>query len=113
MDTPGETTLDQVRRDTLNDAFRAVLNDAAGKRVLYWMLEQAALYEAAYTGEAASTNFLLGRQEVGRRIIGQLDEIDARFYPQLLIDIASIREADSARANSLSADTDEDDDNAP
>lgn len=109
----GLTLADQVQRDALESAFRHVLSDHAGKRVLYWMLEQAAIYDAAYTGEAASTNFLLGRQEVGRRIIGQLDQIDPRFYPQLLLDIAEIRERDRAQAISLSADDDEEDDDAP
>lgn len=107
------TALDRVERDALESAFRHILNDHAGKRVLYWMLEQCAIYRDAYTGDDAATNYTLGMQASGRKLIGKLDEIDARFYPQLLLSIAEIREIDRAQAISLSADDDEDDIDAP
>lgn len=106
-------TLNRVEHDAIEKAFRELLRTEAGKRVIYWMLEQSAMYEAAYTGDPASTNFMLGKQEVGRRIIGQLDVIDAKFYPQLLMSIAEIRALDRATAEALDRPKDEDDDEAP
>lgn len=104
------TMLDQVERSALDSAFRHLLTDAAGKRVLYWMLEQCAIYRDAYTGDAASTNYMLGQQSSGRKLIAKLDEIDAQFYPQLLMDIAEIRSRDRAAGEALDNPEDDDDD---
>ncbi len=84
--------------DDLSDAFRAVLATDAGKRVLFWVLEQAAIYRDAYAGDDAATNYVLGSQAVGRRLIQRLDMIDARIYPRLLLDMADIMEMKRAEA---------------
>lgn len=105
------STLDRLERDALNSALRFLLSNDAGKRVLYWMLEQTAIYRDAYTGDPASTNYTLGQQSTGRKLIAKIDEIDARFYPQLLLDIAEIRSRDSAAADNMNQP--EDDDDAP
>lgn len=91
--------LQQVERDEIAQAFRDVFQRVSGKRVLFWMLEQCAIYEDAYAGENINaTNYTLGRQSAGRRLIGKLDELDPVIYPQLLRDIAEIRETDRAAA---------------
>lgn len=84
--------------DDLSDAFRAVLATDAGKLVLFWVLEQAAIYRDAYAGDDAATNYVLGSQAVGRRLIQRLDMIDARIYPRLLLDIADMMEMKRAEA---------------
>lgn len=101
---------EKVSRSELERAFRSVLATAAGKRVLFWMLEQCAIYRDADCGESThATAGALGEQRVGRRLINQMDLIDPRFYPQLLMDIAEIKEADSALAKSLAAKQENDD----
>lgn len=100
---------DERERDELDKAFREVLKLAAGKRVLFWMLEQCAIYEDAFAADHTNaTNYVLGRQNAGRRLIGKLDQIDPRFYPQLLLDIADLK-AMSRAAASRAADEGEDD----
>lgn len=83
----------------IDAAFAEVFKLAAGKRVLFWMLEQCALYEDAFAGDQTNaTNYLLGRQSSGRRLIDQLNAVDPRFYPQLLLDIAELKAMDRAAA---------------
>lgn len=106
-------TLETIERDKLHASFRELLGVEAGRRVIYWMLAQSGMYESAFTGEAASTNFILGRQEIGRRLTGEIDAIDPRFYPQLLIDIAELRDRDRAAAEAMDNPENDDDDDAP
>lgn len=96
-------------RDDLHDAFNAVLATPAGKRVLFWVLEQAAIYRDAFSGQDGATNYTLGQQSVGRKVIGMMDAIDPRTYPKLLLDIADLKAIDRAVAV---ADQEEDDEDA-
>lgn len=89
-----------IERDELASAFREVFRTVSGKRVLFFMLEQCAVYRDAFTGNDAATNYTLGMQAAGRRLMAKMDDIDPRMYPALLIDMASIREADAAFAAS-------------
>ncbi len=100
---------DDVSQKALSDAFRALLSDAAGQRVLFWILEQSSMYADAFTGDPHSTNYMLGQQSVGRRMIAQMDAIDPQFYPQLLIDHAEIRSRDAAASEALNPENDDDD----
>lgn len=86
-------------RDELTTAFREVFALDAGKRVLFWMLEQCAIYQEAYAGELTNaTNYTLGRQGAGRKLIAQLDSIDPTMYPKLLLAVADLRAMDEAAA---------------
>lgn len=100
----------EIARAELAKAFREVLATAAGKRVLFWILEQCAIYRDAFCGENNATNYTLGQQSSGRKIIAQLDETDPRLYPQLLVDIAVIKEFDRAAAKATAANNQENDD---
>ena len=97
-------------RDALHASFREVINTVAGKRVLFWMLSQCGVYTDAFAIENNQTNYALGRQSAGRVLIGKLDEIEPRLYPQLLLDVAEIKEVDRAAAKSLTANKENDDD---
>jgi len=92
---------EEVTRAELAKAFRGVLSNEAGKRVLYWILEECAIYRDAYCGENNATNYTLGQQASGRKIIAKLDEIDPQLYPALLMDIAWIREVDRSAAKAV------------
>lgn len=100
----------RVERDALSKAFHDVFALASGKRVLFWMLEQCAIYQDPFTGETNSTNYQLGLQSAGRKLIGQLDEINPTFYPALLTAMAELREIDKAAATSLAEQLEPEDD---
>lgn len=104
--SPGQA----YERDELHRAFRRLLATVDGKRVVYWMLAQCAIYQDAFALETNVTNYTLGRQAAGRVVIGKLDEIEPRLYPQLLMDIAEIQEVDRAAVKALSANEGNDDD---
>lgn len=107
--TESLTPQQESERLRLNRAFSEVFRTDAGKRVLFWLLEQAAIYEDAFAGDQSNaTNYTLGRQSNGRRLIAKLDEIDPRFYPQLLLAVAELNAMDRAAA-SRAANSGEDD----
>jgi len=90
-----------IQRDEITMAFREVFATASGKRVLFWMLEQCAVYQEAYAGELGNaTHYTLGKQGVGRRLIAELDRIDPTLYPRLLLAIADLKATDKAAAAS-------------
>lgn len=87
------------QRDEITTAFRDVFALDAGKRVLFWMLEQCAVYRDAYSGELTNaTHYILGRQGAGRTLIAKLDSIDPTMYPKLLLAIADFKEAEKVAA---------------
>ncbi|EJZ17386.1 hypothetical protein [Rhizobium sp. Pop5] len=60
------TPAERRERDVLAAAFREVFLLPSGKRVLFWMLEQCAIYREAFAGEAVSaTHYALGLQGAG------------------------------------------------
>lgn len=91
--------IETIRRAELVEAYRDVFATASGKRVLFDIIEQCAIYEKAFTGENNATNFMLGLQEAGKRVISRLDEIDPRFYPTLLFANADLKAMDQAAAD--------------
>ena len=87
---------DEVRLNEMDNAYRAVFQTPEGKRVLFDILTMCGIYDRAFTAENNATNFLLGKQEAGKAVIARLDQIDNRFYPQLLLTIADQREMQKA-----------------
>ncbi len=109
MLTENMTTAEQAERQEIDRAFRTVFTTAEGKRVLFWMLEQCAIYQDAFTGENNVTNYTLGLQAGGRKLIAKLDELDPRNYPTLLLDVAD-QKATTRAAIEQAAKTKDDDD---
>lgn len=83
----------------LAKAFHDVFASASGKRVLFWFLEQCAIYQDAYAGDNNATNYTLGLQAGGRKLIAMLDQLDPRYYPNLLLAIAELKAMDRAAAD--------------
>lgn len=102
---------DQRHDDTLQ-AFKAVLATGPGKRVLFWLLEQAGIYRDPFGGTDQATNYTLGQQSIGRKLMAMLDQIDPRAYPQLLIDVAD-EEAMARAARAAAAEKEDTDELAP
>lgn len=96
---------DDLKR--LHEAVEVLLKRDEGRRVLFWVLEQAGIYRDAFSGDDAATNYVLGSQAVGRRLIGLMDQIDARLYPRLLLDVADMREMERAAVAQDGEDDDE------
>jgi hypothetical protein len=95
------SALQEVQRDELARAIRAVLATAEGRRVLFHILELAAIYRDPFGGGNDATNHGLGRQMVGRSLIAELDALDPRLYPTLLLQMAEQREIDLAHAQAI------------
>ncbi len=90
-------TRDQAREYAdFQRALQDVVKTASGKRVLFWFLEQASIYADPYAGEDAATNYRIGRQSVGRRLIAELDALDPRTYPRLMLDLADLKAMEQA-----------------
>jgi hypothetical protein len=104
------TPQQEVERERTDKAFRGLLSTEDGRRAIFWMLEQCGIYRDAFAGENNATNYQLGAQGPGRRLIDRLDGIDPRLYPRLLIDMADIREIDKAEADARARNMENDDD---
>jgi len=92
-----------VAKAALDNAYRAVFATEAGKRVLFHILAEGGIYQDAFTGSDAATNYTLGRKRQALDLLGDLNGIDERLYPQLLLAMADIREMDRAIAAKQSA----------
>ncbi|MGX1353375.1 hypothetical protein AB7M49_006996 [Bradyrhizobium elkanii] len=100
---------EEIARAELAKAFRDTLATVAGKRVVFWVLEQCAMYRDAFSADNNVTNYSLGRQAAGRDVLAKLDEIDPRLYPALLLDMAGVREMDRAAAKATADNMENDD----
>lgn len=101
--------IEAFEREELAKSFRGVLSSEEGKRVLFWVLEQAAIYADAFAGENTNaTNYSLGLQAVGRKLISKFDEVDPRLYPRLLLDVADLKAMDRAAVEARKTEDEED-----
>jgi len=78
----------ELKRDQVAIDLEAVLRFPQGRRTVLWFLELCGVSRTAYTGTEAATNFKLGEQNVGLRLISQLEQIGPTEYPQLLLEAA-------------------------
>lgn len=101
---------DAAERADLDEAFREVFKTASGKRVLFWMLEQCAIYRDPDCGELThATSAIVGEQRVGRKLIAKLDELDPRNYPALLLAVADDKAMKRAALERAAQQEDDDD----
>lgn len=91
--------IQKFERSELERSYRAVLGTAEGRRVLFDILEKCAIYTEAFVADSDITVFTLGQQSSGRKIIAELDAIDPRLYPELLLARADMRVMDQAVAS--------------
>lgn len=103
---------EEFEREELARAYRDVFATPAGKRVLFDILQECAIYRDPFAGDNNATNYTLGLQAGGRRLISKLDEIDPRLYPRLLLDIADLKAMDKAAADRAAKQEGEDDEDA-
>lgn len=75
----------------------AVLNLPQGRRFVMEVLGQCRLYATPFTGEPATTNLALGKQQVGLWLIDRLEQLGPSTYPQLLLDAARQEKTETVR----------------
>lgn len=97
--------VDRRRSDDVKDAFRNALRTTQGRAVLWQVLEWAGVYRDPFSGDDAATNYTLGQQSIGRRVIDTLNGIDPMAYPRLMLEIAD--EMKSAQAANMETDPDD------
>lgn len=87
----------RIETEELKLAVGRLMATADGKRFVFWLLSRSGLYaEALSPGRPDVTGYALGRQSMGRDVLAQLDAVDARLYPRLMLDMAELRELDRA-----------------
>lgn len=107
----GLTDTQKYEREALNHAWDYVFATHQGKRVLFDILELCGVYQTAFSGENTNaTSFMLGQQEAGKRVISRLDQVDPRFYAQLLLARAEMKITDEALAIQRSQNLENDND---
>lgn len=105
-----ETDEDRARKEILS-AIHEVVETAAGRRFVHWLLGECRLYGSAFAGDSvATTNFFLGQQDIGRRVLLAMDQIDPRLYPEMLLKVADDRAIDRAVQDKASETSGENDD---
>lgn len=67
----------------LLDAVRAVLEAKTGRLFVWWLLEQAHVFQNSFTGNS-STFFLEGERNVGLKLFALCMEADPEFMRKLL-----------------------------
>lgn len=80
-------TPDQVaalRADLLDKAIANVLATADGVRVMLWVLGCCKVYQDAFSSSDSATNFVVGKQSVGKELIARIGASNGLAYPQLL-----------------------------
>ena len=92
-DAPSLDTVEALRESLLRDALSTVLATVEGKRVLLWLLAECGIYGQLYTADPASTNFQLGKRDIGIRIVAKLDAMNRIAYPSLLLDAVNLETA--------------------
>jgi len=98
-----------TERDQLTLSYEAILNTDEGRRVLFDIFERCGVYQSGFTGNNDATNYKAGRRDIGLELLGQIDAVDPRHYPSLLLRIAELKAMDRAAASTKEND-DEDDD---
>jgi hypothetical protein len=83
---------EQSERDELAKAFREVLATHRASASCSGFWSNARSTRCLLWREHQRTNYTLGLQAVGRKLISKFDEIDPRFYPRLLLDVAELKQ---------------------
>ncbi|WP_321337803.1 hypothetical protein [Breoghania sp.] len=87
---------EEQEQDELARALRDVLSMPSGKRLLFWVLGECNLYGDPFSSDGHVTDYLLGKQAIGRKIIDLMNSVDLRAYPTLLLDVADIKAMEEA-----------------
>lgn len=99
-------------KDDIDSFVRAAMQHGQGRAYLYWLLEVGhSIGENAFTGNALSTSFRCGEQNVGQQIMAHILEVAPDGFLSMLKekqDERNRRAIESARANAAGTESDSD-----
>lgn len=72
--------------EDLKKATEFVLSDARSRLFVWWVLERAGLYQTPFTGNS-ETYHRIGRQDMGREILRQIEAVDPVAYPNMMLEM--------------------------
>lgn len=93
-------------REQLLKDYREVLQLPAGRRLLWHFLEQANLYQNAFTGNS-ETYYWLGVQGYGQSRLAEMLEADPKVYAEMMLEHAD-QPADKGNTDGAEGDDDAD-----
>lgn len=73
----------ETRRKQEVDDFKWLVNHAAGRRLLWRVLERSGVFRTSFDG-TSRTYFNEGRRDMGLFLLGELHEIAPDAYPKML-----------------------------
>lgn len=91
----------------VDQAYRALLATQPGRRFISYLLEISKFMQQPFTGQALTTAFACGEQNVGKRILADMLEVDPEAFVTLMrerSDVHSRRQQQQFNAQSDSAD---------
>lgn len=67
----------KAKRDTegINDAIRYFMGKPEGRLLIYWLLEEAHMYQTSFTGNS-STFFKEGERNIGLKLINRIHRLN-------------------------------------
>lgn len=87
-------------RFEIQEAYRKLMSSKAGRKLLGHFLEISKFMQQPFNGQALTTAFACGEQNVGKRILADMLEIDPDSFVKL---IKERNDADRTRSNALAA----------
>ena len=89
--TAGEIA--SLRANMLDEAIEKVLATTDGRRVMLWVLGCCKVYQEAFSSSDSATNFMAGKQSVGKELIARLGAKNGTVYPMLLLEAVKLEMA--------------------
>ncbi len=68
----------------LKAAFQWLLSDRRGRRLAWWLLQEAGIYRTSFSGDPAATAFQEGRRDIGLKVLHRVHETAPDAYAQML-----------------------------
>lgn len=68
----------------VDEAYRALLRTTTGRKFLSYILEISKFMQQPFTGSALNTAFACGEQNVGKRVLADMMEVDPDAFVTLL-----------------------------
>ncbi|HEY9155578.1 MAG TPA: hypothetical protein VIM69_10625 [Opitutaceae bacterium] len=71
-------------RFEVEEAYRALLKTPTGRKFLSYLLEITKFMQQPFTGSALNTAFACGEQNVGKRVLADMMEVDPEAFVTLI-----------------------------
>lgn len=85
----------------INAGFAQALDTQSGRAMLWWILEQCALFQQSHSGNALHTAFACGKKEIGLFLVGRIEAVDpAGFVRMQMEKIQNVNGSDHDGSNS-------------